>query len=264
MMTVVRHQRANGWSWKNLALTIAGLDNALAVVNRGFGASAEIKGDPVGELELMLMDYWANDMQSTLIRLLKGIMANSTMAAEHSIVFSRTTSGTATSTNMISVPAIVSGQLLLGDQREKLTVIIMHSMQYSKLLTDNLISFLKLDQDLEVPTVAGMRVIVDDNVDIIPAAAGVPTAYACYLMGLGSIAYAPKIEDTPIEIARDGAAGVDTLYNRMGFILQPKGISWAGNLAAGEFPTDAQLIVGTNWARTLDRKNVPLVQLLFN
>jgi hypothetical protein len=50
----------------------------------------------------------------------------------------------------------------------------------------------------------------------------------------------------------------------MGFILQPKGVSWSGSLAAGEFPTDTQLTTGTNYTRSLDRKNVPIVCLIFN
>jgi hypothetical protein len=264
LMKVVRHQRAQGWAWKELAMTIAGLDNALGARSRGFGMEADVTADPVGFLEGMLMDYWAADMQSTLVRVLKGVFANATMLAEHLLDFTLQVSGSATAVNRISVASIVAGQQLLGDNREKLSVIVMHSLQYSKLLTDNLITFLKLDQDLEVPTVAGLRVVVDDAVDVIPAAAGVPAKYACYMMGAGSVAYAPIIEDTPLEVARDAAAGVDTLYNRMGFVLQPKGISWAGSLADGEFPTDAQLIVGTNYARSLDRKNVPLICLLFN
>lgn len=259
VMRAVRHARGEAWAWRNLAMEISGLDEVFGAVNGGFGQAAEIQGDPVGMFEQFLAEYWANDMQTTLILALKGIFANPLMLAEH--VSDISVAAAPTAANRISIAAVVGAKALLGDQSDKLGVIVMHSLQKAKLTTDQLIIPCPCADGTMMDTIAGMEIIVDDNVEIIPGA--VPK-YAVYILGENAIAYAERQERTPLEVARDASCDVDSLYSRISFVLQPKGISWVGNLPGGEFPTDAQISIGTNWRRDYERKNVPIVKLVVN
>jgi Major capsid protein 13-like len=261
---VVRHARGDAWAWRELAMQIAGLDKVLDIGNRGFADSADVVGDPLGYLEDMIMDWMAADMQTTLVQVLKGVFANTAIAAEHRVNYSLTSAGTATAANRISLDKAVAAQSLLGDKFGVLDIIVMHSQQYQALRNANAITFEKIYQDLEVPTLAGMQVLYDDNVEVIPAAGGIPASYATYFLGSGAIIYNDRQEANPIEVARNAAQDVDELYVRTNFILQPKGVSWTGSLPVGEFPTDAQLSTGTNWARVVDRKNCPIACAYFN
>jgi hypothetical protein len=261
---VVRHARGDAWAWRELAMQIAGLDKVLDIGNRGFADSADVVGDPLGYLEDMIMDWMAADMQTTLVQMLKGVFSSTLMAAEHKINYALTAPGTATAANRISLDKIVAAQSLLGDRFGALDIVVMHSQQYQTLRNANAITFEKIYQDLEVPTIAGMQVIYDDNVDIIPAAGGTPASYATYFLGAGSIIYNERQEDNPIEVARNAASDTDEIYVRGNFILQPKGVSWIGNLPVGEFPTDPQLSAAANWQRVVDRKNCPIASAHFN
>lgn len=233
----------------------SGQDEAV-ILRRGraWGANdlaANLAGDdPMKVIGDLVAAYWARRLQSILLSTLAGVFAAASMAGNlHDI------SGQTGDAAVISASTFVDAVQKLGDAKEALSGILMHSATEAKLAKDNLIQTVRpADGSPEVRTYMGKRVIVDDG---CPAAAGV---YTTYIFGPGAIALGNgnPVGFVPTETARDSLAGEDYLINRKTMILHPRGVAWVGT-ATGVSPTNTQLATGTNWNRVYENKAIRIV-----
>lgn len=231
----------------------------MAVINRrgkAWGANdlaANLAGDdPMKAIGNLVAAYWARRLQVSLLSTLKGAFSAASMANNvHDI-------SAEVDANKINASTTLDAIQKLGDAKDQLTGVVMHSAVENALAKQNLILYIKPSTgDVEVPTYLGKRVIVDDGA---PADAGV---YTTYLFGAGALAYG---EGNPVgfvatEMDRDSLAGEDYLINRRTYIFHPRGIKWIGS-ATGSAPTNLELATGTNWERVYENKAIRVVKFI--
>lgn len=223
--------RGNAWGTNDLAGALAGDDPMDAIVD-------------------LVADYWARKEQKTLLSVLAGVFANTSMK-DH--VLDRSTEG-------IEGVVILDGKQLLGDAADQLQAVMMHSAVYTELQKQKAIEYNEVvdpnGNSIRIPTYMGYAVVVDDG---MPKEGDV---YTTYLFARGVIG---RGEGTPVsmvstETDRDSLAGEDYLINRRAFVLHPFGIKWKGT-PAGVTPSNAELANGENWERVYESKNIGLVAI---
>ncbi|MBD2156227.1 major capsid protein [Leptolyngbya sp. FACHB-16] len=230
-----------------------------------FLAKAKSGADPMAQIADLVADWWARDMQATLIATLRGVFASATMASEQVLDLSIEAGNAATADNLISSGATLNALKKLGDATNAITAIAMHSDIYYSLLDQDVIQFdAPSEQGISLPRYKGRQVIVDDG---MPKVAGTTSGfkYDTYLFGAGSINYGEATLDPmdAVETDRDSLQGDDYLVNRRRFVLHPVGVRWQGT-PAGTSPSNGELAVGTNWSRVYTKKNTRLILLRTN
>ena len=224
------------------------------------GLSALLSGDdPMRAIADLVADYWQRDMQKVLLNTLAGVFAAASMAGNvHDI-----SAGTG-DTALIGGATFVDATQKMGDAKEKLTGVMMHSAVEAYLTKKDLIETVPESEGKPaVSTFLRKRVIVDDG---MPFATDTKVATA-YLFGAGAIALGngshPRI--IPTEIDRDSLAssGEDYLITRRIFMLHPRGVKWTEDGVAATFPTNAEIATGTNWTRVYDPKAIRVVKFTF-
>ena len=222
---------------------------------RAWGANdlaANLAGDdPMKAIADLVAAYWARRMQAILVAKLKGAMGAVTTNV-HDI--------TANSKKTIEGETFVDAAQKLGDAKEQLTGVLMHSATEASLAKQDLI---ETERDssgkITMKTFMGKSVIVDDGCPV--AANG--EDYTTYLFGPGAIAYGNgnPVGFVPTEVARDGLAGEDYLINRKTLILHPRGIRWTpgAGVPAGVSPSNAELAAAANWTRVYEAKAIRIV-----
>lgn len=228
----VLHARGRAWGVNDLAKALSG-------------------DDPMRVIGDMVAAYWARRMQAVTIASLTGAFAASSMSGlVHDI---HAESGAAAN---FSGPTFVDACQKLGDAKDKLAAVIMHSYVQANLLKAGLIEF-RADAEgaLTLPYFMGKRVIVDDT---MPTATG---QYTSYIFGAGALGYGEGGAPVPTETDRDSLQGDDILINRKHFVLHPRGCKWKGT-PSGVSPTNVELAVGTNWERVYEVKSIRMVKFV--
>lgn len=240
--TAVRLMRGKAWGSNDLAAALAGVDPMDAITN-------------------LVAEWWARDMQTTLINILTGVFASASMAGSVSDI-SVTDAATATAANKLGSTTVVDAFALLGDEGESLQAIAMHSVPYWNLVKNDFITFEPVSgQGDPIRLFLGKEVIVDDSLPRTTTTNGYK--YTSYLFGANSIGYGELPIEEAVETDRDILAGEDYLTNRRHFLMHPMGNRWGGT-PAGSSPTNAELATGTNWSLVYERKNVRLVKIVTN
>lgn len=214
-------------------------------------AGAMAGDDPMDAILNLVADWWDRDMQTMLVNMLKGAMGASNMTGN--VLNISTLSG---SNAIISADSILDAQQLLGDAKDKLTAMIMHSAVATKLRKLNLIDTELDSNNVPIQYYMGKRVIESD---VLTAASSV---YTTYLFGSGAVGYAEGEPAVPVEDDRDSLQGEDILINRRSFVLHPRGIKWvpASGVPAGNTPTNTEFSGTGNWSRVYENKNIRIVQ----
>lgn len=230
-------RRAAMWSATDLAAALAGSDPMQAI------------GD-------LVAGYWARDMQKTLIHILKGVFACSTMQ-DHVLDIS----GEDGTDANISASSFIDALQLLGDAQNQLTAVCMHSATKAFLKKQNLITTERDSTSVEFDTYQDRRVIVDDGCPVND------DVYTTYLFGVGAVALGNgnPVGFVPTETDRDKkkGSGVDYLINRRTFILHPRGVAWQNAVKEYiESPSGTELENATNWARVFEPKAIRMVALV--
>lgn len=247
----VIQRRGDAWSSQDLAKALSGADPSAAIAS-------------------LVADYWVRDMQTTLLLILRGLFASTTMAAEHVEDKAIEDGANAATSNLISSNAALDAFKLLGDELDAFSGMAMHSDIYWELEKQDVIEYLAPSEQNATPirTYKGKTVLVDDT---MPKVAGATSGfkYTTYLFGPGAIAFGETRpmgefgEDISVEVDRDILAGVGYLTNRRYFLMHPKGVRWQGTIA-GDTPADGELEAAVSWARVYERKNVRLGALVTN
>jgi hypothetical protein len=226
--------RGKAWGVNELAAALAGED------------PARIIGDLVAA-------WWARDMQRTAKAILTGVFASASMSSNiHDI------SGVAGGEG-ISAVAYLDAIQKLGDAKDNIAAVVMHSAVESQLAKLNLIEFVTFaDSNVRVPFLMGKRVIVDDGMTV--TGSGASAVYDTMLFGQGALGYATGAGNTitEVETDRDSLAGEDYIINRRMFVLHPRGVRYIG-AAAGGGPDNATLAAGASWSRVYDPKAIRMV-----
>ena len=208
--------------------------------------------DPIKALASLYGAKWAREMQTILIQILTGAMAIVT----DNVLDISALSGTAA---LFDASAFVDANQLLGDSKEKLVAIAMHSATEALIAKSDQIDYIKdSDGKLLYKEYQGKRVIVDDG---MPAAAGV---YTTYLFGMGAVGFAEGNPKVPLETAREALlnGGEEYLISRRLFVMHPRGIKWdpASGVPAKDVPSNTELAASANWTQAYEQKNIRIVQ----
>ncbi|UOW66865.1 major capsid protein [Paraclostridium bifermentans] len=222
--------RGKAWSVNDLATALSGDDPMKAI------------GDLVAE-------YWARQRQKTLLAVLKGVFASSTMSGNvHDI------SSLEGDLAKINGTSFIDAKTKLGDASDKLTAVAMHSTVFAELEKQNLIQYIPNSQGVvDFPSYLGRKVIVDDG---CPKDGDV---YTTYLFGQGAIGEGNGAAPVPTETDRDSLAGEDILINRQHFLLHPRGVKFTDTSVAKKSPSNAELANQVNWDRVYENKNIRIV-----
>ena len=223
--------RGKAWSANDLAKALSGDDPMAAI------------GDLVAE-------YWARRMQATAIKLLDGAFAASNMTNKVLDI-----SSLGDDKAKINGENFLDALQLMGDAKDKLTGVIMHSATETQLRKNNLIQTELDSNNKPISLFMEKRVIIDDS---CPVSTG---NYTTYLFGEGAIGLGNGGAPVPTETDRDSLAGDDILINRKHYILHPRGVKWIGS-AAGSSPTNTELATGTNWSRVYEDKAIRMVKFV--
>lgn len=216
-------------------------------------AAALSGDDPLGEIVSKVAGFWARARQTVLLNELAGVFAAASMSANlHDI------SAATGPANIISSDTYIDAVQKLGDHKDQVSAVMMHSAVEAKLAKDDMIEFRQPSSGSTfVPTYMGHQVIVND---LLTPASGV---YTSYIFGPGAIGLGNGAAPVPTEVDRDSLAGDDILVNRQHFILHPRGVKFTSSSVAGSSPTNAELATAANWTRVYDPKLIRIVKFLY-
>ncbi len=230
---------------------------------KSYGAnalSAMLSGDdPMKAIADLFSAYWNRQYQQMLLSVLEGVFNSAKMKEKVHDISAKTDASA-----LISGKTFIDATQLMGDAKDLLTGVMIHSAVEAFLAKNDLIEYKEESQGkIRIPYFMGKRVIVDDAMtfDTVTGAA------EAYLFGAGAIAWGngshPDIQQT--EVVRKGLslAGEDILVNRRLAILHPRGVKWTEASVAGTFPTFGELENGTNWERVYEPKAVRVVKYVF-
>ncbi len=208
-------------------------------------------------------EYWDEQNQLILIKILDGIFGMSDDAgAEFVEEHTHDVSGVANSEGVLGymdATTLNTGmQKALGDHKQNFSLTLMHSAVATHLENLKVLVYLKyndangIERDLNIATLNGRMVIVDDDMPVITEGSGTSAVkkYVTYVFGRGAIEYTNCGAKVPAEMARDPYTngGNDTLITRNRQCWAPYGISFKGiGDIATLSPTDAELADGDNW-----------------
>ncbi len=209
--------------------------------------------DPMGAIGDLVASYWSRRLQDTLLSTLAGVFADPNMANNvHDI-------SAVANADTINASTFADAQQMLGDAKDRLTGVMMHSATETSLIKQGLLTQ-ELEtfngQSVRVKRFNGKRVVVDDR---CPVANDI---YTTYLFGEGAIAYGDGQPPVPTEMGRNVLQGEDILVNRKHFLLHPRGVAFQDAAVVGSSPTNAELANAANWARVYENKNIRIVSFI--
>ena len=241
------HARGKAWGVNDLAQALSGSDPLAAIGN-------------------LVSNFWVRDSEQTLIKSLTGVFASNVTNNSGDMVndVAIEDGANATAANLFSGDAFIDAELTFGDVLGSIGGIAVHPVIYAKMRKLGLIDFLpQQDAPEQIPMYMGKRVIMSRH---CPVVAGTTSGfkYTTYLFGTGSVGVGNGAAPVPTETDRDALAGSDILITRNHSIVHPLGVRWTDASVAGQFPTDAECALGTNWLRAYERANVRLASLVTN
>jgi hypothetical protein len=232
---------------------------------KSFGANALaglLSGsDPMKAIADLFAAYWNRQYQGVLLSILDGVFAAANMTEKVHDITAKTGGA-----ELIGGATFLDAVQLMGDAKDLLTGMMIHSATETYLAKNNLIEYVReSDANPRVPYFMGKRVIVDDGLAFDTATG----ASESYLFGAGAIAWGngnhKDILET--EVVRKGLslAGEDILVNRRLSILHPRGIQWVEPVGGvtKKFPSLTELATGTNWNRVYEPKKIRVVKFVF-
>jgi len=247
----LRQVRTRGWSTARLASELAGSDPMKRIGDR---ASA----------------YWGRQFDAVAVATARGAFADNVANDSGDMVndISLDTAAAIAAAELFSADAVLDTAQTLGDEKQGLKLMAMHSVVQTRLAKDDLITF-RPDSTGKTwhEYFMGYRLIISDQ---CPAIVGTNrTMYHTYMFGPDAMAWgespvANAVATDTDESAGDGM-GIEELWTRRQFVCHPYGIKWTDTSVAGEFPTNTELRLAANWDRVYaQRKQIPMALLITN
>lgn len=230
--------------------------------------------DPLTIIGDLMGEYWARRDQALLLSTLKGVFAAATMSTNLLNINAEATADV-NDTKRLTATTFLDALQLLGDHKNNLGAVAMHSATETALAKRDLIDYIpESESKAQIPVFMGRQVIVDDGLPVRDGTgAGAPKVYRTYAFAKGAIGHGEQdLTGEPVvggfgsygaELSRDANATDSFVHFRRLFLLHPRGVKWKGTPAA-EWPTNAELEVGTNWERVYDQKNIRVVAIDHN
>jgi len=236
----VKHGRARAWGANGLSALLSG-------------------DDPMKAIGDLVANYWAREMQKILLATLDGVFASTSM--QDKVLDISAEEGDAA---LFTPEAFVDATQLMGDAKDLLTGVMMHSAVEAYLVKLQLIQYEETkDKSVRIPYFMNKRVIVDDSMPFDTT----NKIGTMYLFGNGAVALGngshPNIIETEVDRDSLASSGEDFLINRKIFILHPRGIKWTDASKADVFPTNTEIKNGANWERVYEPKAVRIVKFKF-
>lgn len=230
---------------------------------------AELSGaDPMGHIAATFARYWQNQEQKRLIGILGGIFST-TDTSDFATTFK--------STHVLETgkPAGITdaNRLMtksLGDNKDRYSMAIMHSIVAERLETLQILEFWTqtlasgLQRPTQIASWNGLTVIIDDSVPVDDTDPN-NVKYTTYLFGAGALRTAEGRLDVPAEVDRDPLkfGGQDYMVTRIRRTVHPNGFSYiVPSTGWTQSPTDAQLFSGDRWKLIFNPKAVPIAKLV--
>lgn len=240
-------RRAKMWSATDLSAALAGSDPMAAIGN-------------------LVAGFWSRDLQKELVALLKGVFG--TFTPEGGATITRLASNILDISTMSgnaakwSGPSFIDAQQRLGDAKEQLTAVAVHSATEAYLRKENLIETVQPSTGGKIDTYQGKRVIIDDGCPY--EGSGSNMVFTSYLFGAGAIALGngSPVGFVPTEVdrAKRKGSGVDYLINRKTNILHPRGVKFTNaNVEFVEGPSRLELQDAENWQPVYEPKQIRMV-----
>lgn len=240
--------------------------------------SADIAGtDFMDNVAVQVASYWDEVDQKTLLSILKGIFA---MNGEDNQAFvdGHTLDITANDDACVAATTLNTAiQKACGDNKDKFSLVFMHSAVATNLENLNLIDRLKytdengIQRDLTLGTWCGRTVFIDDTMPTETDEDG-NISYTTYILGNGAFDYVDVGAMVPYAMERDEAknGGRTTLYSRQRKIFAPYGINFTKENVATLSPTDTELENPANWelvknadsTAAIDHKAIPIARII--
>lgn len=231
--------------------------------------------DPFTTIGDLVAEFWARDLQARVLSSLKGVFASASMSSNVATINHTTGgAGSAGATNRFNAESFIDATQLLGDHKQYLTAVAMHSAVHASIKKQGLIETLPDDQGRVINYFQGLQIVIDD---------GMPTAvvdgdvvYTSYIFGAGAFAegvgVADKVEkgmspgsSWQLEYARQARNHISEMINRRRMILHPRGVKWNAAVQADKGGADfSELENSANWTRVYDPKNIRVVQFNHN
>jgi hypothetical protein len=225
--------------------------------------------DPVGAITGRIGQYWATDDEQRLITSLLGILADNIDNNGSDMLIDVATDDVAAvvDAERIGGDLVIDGLQTMGDHKDVLTTLAIHSQIHTRLQKQNLIEYIPTTEgNIGFERYLGKRLVVDDT---LPAVAGTNRiTYTCMMFGAGAVLTGRGLVEKPAELDRNPDAGngggQEKIYSRVSNAWHPNGFNFSSTSVAGQAPTYAELALAANWNRVLERKHIPLAFLKVN
>jgi len=225
--------------------------------------------DPVGAITDRIGQYWATNNEKRLIQSALGVLADNVAndSGDMLITVALDTAPAVADAERISADRVIEASQTMGDHKDSLVAIAMHSTIFARLQKQNLISFIPDARgEIVIPTYLGKVVIEDDSMPAVMGSNRI--TYTVILFGAGAFASAEGRVQNPSEIDRTPAAGngggQSTIFSRRADLIHPLGFSFDSGSVAGQSATQAELALAVNWDRIHDRKHANMAFLQVN
>lgn len=253
--TAVKLMRGRAWGTNDLAKYLSGDDPAAAIAN-------------------LVAEYWNRREQTILINILAGVVADNVANDSGDMVsdIAIDDGDNAAAANLISGEAVIDAAQTMGDAKDRLTALAIHSAVEARLAKNDLIDYERDSTGTIIKrTFMGLSLMVNDNCPRTAQTGAGKSGYeyTSYLFGRGAIARADAAlpANEAVETDRDGLASETYLITRRHFILHPRGVEWqdtTNSNTSPKNPSNADLALATNWDRVYERKNVRIAVLKTN
>ena len=241
--TYVRLSRNQSWGSSDLSASLAGQDPLMVVANQ-------------------IVQYRANELQKAVISVWRGVVADNTANDagdySHSVAGSSYTAG---STDF-SASAMINAMQTLGDHKEMLSIVCVHSVVHARMQQNDLIDFIPDSKaDIGFGMFLGKTLVVDDS---MPQTGGV---YDTWLFGPGATSLGMGDAKVPIEFYRyplaGSGGGMETMTNRWEWVIHPRGHTWSAASTPDGGPSNSTMQGATSWDRAYpNRKQIAFARLV--
>jgi len=246
-----RQVRTRGWSTAQLTRELAG-------------------DDPMKRIASRVTDYWGRQFDDVAISTLRGVFADNAANDSGDMINDITSdvTGTPAAATLFSADAVLDTGQTMGDAKQDLSLVVMHSVVHNRLAKQQLIDY-RMDADGKRwwPYYQDYRIHVSDR---CPAIAGTyQTSYWTFVLGMGAFGMGQSPVANPVSTDSDESAadgmGIEELWTRQQFAIHPYGIKFTDSSVAAEFPTNTELQAAANWDRVYaERKQIPMALLKTN
>ena len=239
--------------------------------------------DPLAAVERRVAYYWTRRLQACLVATMRGV--NRDNGANDSGDYAVDVVGASFVDGVTNFTAeqYNNARQTLGDSMDDVSLIMMHSVVYTRVLNNNLIDFIPDSRNpdaAQIATFLGAMVVVDDGLPSGTSATradgtdGVTGVYETWIFGPGAVGLGVGTPRVPVETDRQplqgNGGGRETLTTRREWMMHPRGHAYVGTGSGPGGPpntntddSDGALNRSASWNRVYpERKQIKFARLV--